>query len=92
MKNQYRSDYYRTHIVPAGDYIFSVTRINKGEIKHEFYYDPDNAQSIRFDVDEFIIFYCINPDDYSVSDFGFYNNTPYGTSYRYNSLNVEKVE
>lgn len=92
MKNQYRSDYYRTHIVPAGDYIFSVTRINKGEIKQEFYYDPDNTQSIRFDVDEFIIFYCINPDDYSVSDFGFYNNTPYGTSYRYNSLNVEKVE
>ena len=92
MKNQYRSDYYRTHIVPAGDYIFSVTRINKGEIKQEFYHDPDNTQSIRFDVDEFIIFYCINPDDYSVSDFGFYNNSPSGTSYRYNSLNVEKVE
>lgn len=92
MKHQHRSDYYKTHVIPAGDYIFSVIRINKDKIKREYLYDPSNAQSIRFDKDEYIIFYCINPDDYSVSDFGFYNNTPYGTSFRYNSLEVEKVE
>ena len=92
MKHQHRSDYYKTHVIPAGDYVFSVIRINKDKIDRKFFYDPSNAQSIRFDKDEYIIFYCINPDDYSVSDFGFYNNTPYGTSFRYNSLEVEKVE
>lgn len=92
MKHQHRSDYYKTHVIPAGDYILSVIRINKDKIDRKFFYDPSNAQSIRFDKDEYIIFYCINPDDYSVSDFGFYNNTTYGTSFRYNSLEVEKVE
>ena len=92
MKHQHRSDYYKTHVISAGDYILSVIRINKDKIDRKFFYDPSNAQSIRFDKDEYIIFYCINPDDYSVSDFGFYNNTTYGTSFRYNSLEVEKVE
>lgn len=91
MKEQYRSDYYRIHQIPKGNYILFVIRIKDNEVTRDYIYNPTESMNFRYDTSDYIIFYCINPEDYKISDFGFYNNTEYGTSFKYNSLIVEKV-
>lgn len=89
MKYQSRIDGYRLHEIPCGDYILHILRIKDDKVEHEWRYDTNNTQSFRIDSADYILFWCINPDDYSVSDFGYYNNTKYGTNYKYNSLEIE---
>ena len=91
MKEQYRSDYYSIHQIPKGNYILCIIRIKDNEITRDYIYNPTESSNFRYDTSDYIIFYCINPEDYKISDFGFYNNTEYGTSFKYNSLIVEKV-
>ena len=91
MKEQYRSDYYLIHQIPKGNYILVVIRIKDNEVTRDYIYNPTESMNFRYDTSDYIIFYCINPEDYKISDFGFYNNTEYGTSFKYNSLIVEKV-
>ena len=91
MKEQYRSDYYSIHQIPKGNYILCIIRIKDNEITRDYIYNPTESSNFRYDTSDYIIFYCINPEDYKISDFGFYNNTEYRTSFKYNSLIVEKV-
>ena len=91
MKEQYRSDYYSIHQIPKGNYILCIIRIKDNEITRDYIYNPTESSNFRYDTSDYIIFYCINPEDYKISDFGFYNNTEYRTNFKYNSLIVEKV-
>lgn len=91
MREQYRSDYYKIHQIPKGDYILCVIWIKDNEVTRDYIYNPSDSMNFRYDTSDYIIFYCINPENYKISDFGYYNNTEYGTSFKYNSLNVEKV-
>ena len=91
MREQYRSDYYRIHQIPKGNYIFCVIRIKDNEVTRDYIYNPTESLNFRYDTSDYVIFYCINPEKYKISDFGYYNNTDYGTSFKYNSLTVERA-
>lgn len=91
MKSQIYKSLYNTHVIPAGDYILEIKRINKNgkEVSSEYIYSPDKAQEVRIDTADFTILRCISHNDFSISDFTLYNNTGYGVKHFYNSLEVE---
>ena len=61
--------------LPKGNYILCIIRIKYNEITRDYIYNPTESSNFRYDTSDYIIFYCINPEDYKISDFGFYNNT-----------------
>ena len=92
MKEQYRSDYYRIHQIPKGNYILCIIRIKDNEITRDYIYNPTESSNFRYDISDYIIFYCINPEKYKISDFGYYSNVENSTIYKYNTLAIEKVK
>lgn len=91
MKSQLYKALYNTHVIPTGNYILEIKRINKNgqDIQVSYVCEPDKAIEIRVDQDQFIILRAISLSDFSVSDFAMYNNTGYGIKHFYNSLEVE---
>ena len=89
MKNQLYKRLYNSHVIPAGDYILEITRINGTQISKEYKYQPDEALEIKVSDDMIILLRCIRLSDMKISDFVMYNNSGFGVPFRYNSLEVE---
>lgn len=88
MNEQLYKVLYGTHVIPNGNYVLEIKRINGKKITKEYIYQSDQSLEIKINDDDYIILRCIRLSDYKVSDFVMYNNTGYGTVRRFNSIGV----
>jgi len=89
MKHQLYKSAYNLHVVPEGNYILEITRINNGSITKEYISEPSKVHEIRTNADKYIVFKCIDIDTLKSSDFCMYNNSGTGRKSYYNELEVE---